>query len=165
MWALPSLVVMVQTSSQIFSLYSSGDSHCHFLTVLNAPSSFVNTCLSSSKPVCFARKGFFLYLYHTMKYCWVCAIHQHTKSIRERSEGERGKTHTHTLKQVEDTMSLVSVLISFSLLPPVFTQYLDQLRPKLHADRDINSNHMGLLLLWIMVGVWLCFLGLPLPRE
>lgn len=165
MWALPSLVVMVQTSSQIFSLYSSGDSHCHFLTVLNAPSSFVNTCLSSSKPVCFAMKGFF---FCTSIIPWniaECALSINIPKVSERGVREREGKHTHTLKQVEDTMSLVSVLISFSLLPPVFTQYLDQLRPKLHADRDINSNHMGLLLLWIMVGVWLCFLGLPLPRE
>ena len=88
---LPSLMVMVmvQPCSQIFFFLFFRGFTMPFLTILKAPFPFVNTCLSFSNPVCFARKGFFLYLYHTLRYCWACCIHQHT--IRERGGGKRKK--------------------------------------------------------------------------
>lgn len=108
-----------------------------FLTVLNAPSPFVNTSPSSSEPVCFAMKGFFLHLYHALKYCWVCCIHQHTKSIGDRGGREGGgqrERERHTSEHHHISCLCLHVLLS---LPP------QCIKMCLHSTRiNYSTNYM-----------------------
>lgn len=93
-----------------------------FLTVLNAPSPFVNTSLSSSKHVCFAMRGFF---FCTSIITWniaECAKSINTESIRGRGRRKRKDTERVSelgkRKQVYVATSLISALVFFPLFPP-----------------------------------------------
>lgn len=91
-----------------------------FLTVLNAPSPFVNTCLSSSEPVCFAMKEFFVPLSYLE--ILLSVLYPSTYQTYHRKEWEVEGATWRESRYRETSECCHGALLSPSLLPhpPVY---------------------------------------------